>query len=65
MWFQIDHCPTIYMFYNDLRFDFKIEMILHIMKSNKGVCLMMLELELSFRAYFRKEIHFKCQKTML
>jgi len=28
--FQIYHLPTIYMFYNSLRLDFKRELILHI-----------------------------------
>ena len=44
--FKIDHLPTIYMFYNRLRLDFKRDLILHIMKSIKEMFLLTLELAL-------------------
>jgi len=45
--FKIRHLPTIYMFYNKFRPDFKRELILYVMKSVKEMFLLALELKLS------------------
>ena len=54
--------PTIYMFYNGLRPDFKRELILHIMNSVKETFLLALKLELSLRAPLNRGSTFKMRK---
>ena len=60
--FQIHHLPTIYMFYNGLRLDFKRKLILHIMNYVVETFLLDLELERSFRAPVNRRSTFKIRK---
>ena len=54
MWL-LDGPSSYYIYYNDLRLDFKIELILHIMKSIKETFLMIVKLELSLKASLNKK----------
>jgi len=48
--FKINHFPTIYLFYNGMRLDFKSELILHVLKSVKT------DISFGFRA---RIVHFQ------
>ena len=48
--FKINHFPTIYLFYNGMRLDFKSELILHVLKSVKA------DISFGFRA---RIVHFQ------